>query len=233
MLLTDKYAPDGASLKVKARLVTKGYQDSAEGATLDSPTVRPEIIMMGLNIAASNNYNIDIFDVAGAFLESHMKRDWVTIRINAELARELLRRRPALVKGKLPDGTLIVRLVKALYGLKDAPRLWFETISGELREIGFQQSVSDQCLFFRLLPEGTHIILLHVDDMQSTGHSKSMNELRERLKKRFRKITENINPENINPDNFNCLCMTIKRDARRSVRRSLNPNTSARSSKDF
>ena len=37
----------------------------------------------------------------------------------------------------------IVRLNKALYGLKHAPRLWYKDIDGFLRSLGFTQSHAD------------------------------------------------------------------------------------------
>ena len=51
-----------------------------------------------------------------------------------------------------------------MYGLRDAPRLWFENLFQHLLspELGFTQSPYDQCLLFR----HDMIIIVYVDDMR-------------------------------------------------------------------
>ena len=39
-------------------------------------------------------------------------------------------------------------LIKPVYGLVDAPRLWWNLLTKALREIGMVQSQLDSCLFF-------------------------------------------------------------------------------------
>jgi len=57
---------------------------------------------------------------------------------------------------------IIVRLRKALYRLKHAPRLWHDNINAFLISLGFTQSVADPNLYFR--SDGIRIILI-VDDI--------------------------------------------------------------------
>lgn len=206
MLVTDKFAPDGTHLKVKARFVIKGFRDKNVSDTT-SPTVRSEIVMLVLNVAVSHNLDIDIFDVRAAFLEAELKRTNVLAHIDKDLADLLIERMPSLATGRLPDGSLIVRLKKALYGLKDAPRRWYETLKSFLLSIGFKVARHDQCLFMRRTPRGIHYVVTHVDDILSVGPRESMDMLRNALKKRFREVTENINPFE-----FHYLGMAVLRD---------------------
>jgi len=58
----------------------------------------------------------------------------------------------------------ILRLNKALYGLRQAPHLWHEAVDGFLISIGFVRSNVDQNLYIR--SDGV-LLLLYVDDSWS------------------------------------------------------------------
>ena len=69
MFIVDKFAPDGAHVKTKARFVTAGYQDRDPSvADSTAPTVSMEVVNTTLNIGASMNYRMDVYDVKAAFL---------------------------------------------------------------------------------------------------------------------------------------------------------------------
>jgi hypothetical protein len=46
------------------------------------------------------------------------------------------------------------RLIRSLYGLKRAPRLWYEKLSSHLRAMGLKQSSISPCLFVGTLIDG-------------------------------------------------------------------------------
>jgi hypothetical protein len=58
--------------------------------------------------------------------------------------------------------------VKALYGLKQAPRTWYAKMDEYLRKVGFQQSESDDTLYFRMQDKHMAILVLYVDDLVIT-----------------------------------------------------------------
>ena len=60
-------------------------------------------------------------------------------------------------------------LHRVLYGLKHAPRAWFDRFSSFLLTLGFFCSVADSSLFVRHSAQGIIIILLYVDDIVLTG----------------------------------------------------------------
>jgi hypothetical protein len=63
------------------------------------------------------------------------------------------------------DGTILVKLKKALYGLRQAPRVWFDTIRACLLHHDFQQSKLDDCYFWKNYPDEKSIdVSIHVDD---------------------------------------------------------------------
>ena len=65
--------------------------------------------------------------------------------------------------------SVVCRLKKSLYGLKEAPRAWNAKITHRLRKMGFAASKSDSSLFIRQGPDGPVCILLYVDDLVITG----------------------------------------------------------------
>lgn len=75
---------------------------------------------------------------------------------------------PGLIEG---DGSLVGRLNKALYDLKQAPRVWFHKLYCYLIEIGFSSAICDTSLFIKDTSTSTTIILVYVDDILITGNS--------------------------------------------------------------
>ena len=61
--------------------------------------------------------------------------------------------------------TYICRLKKALYGLKHAPRAWYERIDSYLMKLGFTRSNVDPNLYFKVDRESLLILVLYVDDL--------------------------------------------------------------------
>ena len=67
------------------------------------------------------------------------------------------------------SGSQVWRLRRALYGLKQTPRAWFEQFSSVVAQQGFTSSPHDTALFVRRSSTGITLILLYVDDMIITG----------------------------------------------------------------
>eukprot|EP00253_Pinus_taeda_P023784 PITA_23784 len=63
----------------------------------------------------------------------------------------------------------ICRLKKALYGLKEAPRAWYERIDSYLMKLGFTRSEADPNLYFKVEDDKPLILVLYVDDLFLIG----------------------------------------------------------------
>ena len=50
----------------------------------------------------------------------------------------------------LQNGTMIVKLKRALYGCVESARLWYEHISTSLKGLGFSNNPHDICVFNRV-----------------------------------------------------------------------------------
>jgi len=93
------------------------------------------------------------------------------------------------VNKHVPDHASIktVKLKKALYGLVNSPRLWFQSLTASLQEIGFNQTHSDPCLWTKSKDnEVVGAIAFFVDDCAVTAPASEINELKSALQRRYR-----------------------------------------------
>jgi hypothetical protein len=83
------------------------------------------------------------------------------------------------------------KLVKAIYGLKQAGRLWYQHLTDYLLKLGFTQSFGDQCLFYKHCTKGENgfddlcILSLYVDDIIVIA-TKSMQWIKDKLASQFK-----------------------------------------------
>ena len=72
--------------------------------------------------------------------------------------------------GLVPEGRRWRRVVKAVYGMNEAPRKWWLALCAAAKAIGFVTSLIDPCLLL-LLEEGVVVVALtiYVDDLICVG----------------------------------------------------------------
>nr|GFD44176.1 putative ribonuclease H-like domain-containing protein [Tanacetum cinerariifolium] len=59
----------------------------------------------------------------------------------------------------------VYKVVKALYGLHQAPRAWYETLANYLLKNGFQRGKIDQTLFIKNQKGDILLVQVYVDDL--------------------------------------------------------------------
>lgn len=64
---------------------------------------------------------------------------------------------------KIPDGHAL-RLIKSLYGTRQAARCWWKFLKGVLFDLGYTASLYDSSLYVLRGPAKKGIIWIHVDD---------------------------------------------------------------------
>jgi len=106
----------------KARACVLGNLDRAGNIETFAPVVSQSAVRLILTEAAADGDEVLPYDLDSAFL-------------NAELDRNVLCRLPPVWADS--HGNSVFKLKKALYGLKDAPRLWYKKYGGILRELGW------------------------------------------------------------------------------------------------
>ncbi|GJY68989.1 retrovirus-related pol polyprotein from transposon TNT 1-94 [Tanacetum coccineum] len=159
-LKLDEY---GGVLKNKARLVAKGYRQE-EGINFEesfAPVARIEAIRIFLAYAAHMNMVVFQMDVKTTFLNNILKEEVYVSQPKG------------FVNQDYPNH--VFRLKKALYGVKQAPRAWYDLLSKFLLGQKFVKGVVDPTLFTR--KEGNDLILYGLDqcdvvDIPMVGQSK-------------------------------------------------------------
>jgi len=73
------------------------------------------------------------------------------------------------IEGFVSNPSLVCRLKKSLYGLKQTPRAWYAKIDGFLLSLSFVQCKSDPNVYLKLIHGYLMIIVLYVDDLLITG----------------------------------------------------------------
>ncbi|CAI6001156.1 unnamed protein product [Closterium sp. NIES-65] len=146
--------PPGSPPVFKARYVARGFsqQQGVDYFQTFSPTPKMTTLRVLLHIAAQRDYELHSLDFSTAFLQG-------------SLHEEIWLRRPPGFTGTFPPGTQW-SLRRPVYGLRQAPREWHDTLRTTLAALGFAPSTADPSLFLRTdtsLPP--FYILVYVDDL--------------------------------------------------------------------
>ena len=172
-IFTNKTDENNNIIKHKARLVARGFKQ-IEGKDFNitySPTLNSESIRIILSIASKMKWKVFQLDIKAAYLNADLDK---TLYVN------------------IPEGDKnykkgFWKLNKALYGLRQAGRQWFLTISNFLIKNGFQQLSSEQCIFKKVKNNKLITLIgLYVDDMLICGSTSETNKIINKIKGRFK-----------------------------------------------
>jgi hypothetical protein len=154
-----KLKPDGSLDRYKARWVLRDFSQE-QGIDFDkmfSPVVKLATIRVVLSIALSLKWETRQLDVKNAFL-------------HGKLSEVIYSCQPTgFIDSTRPEH--VCRLNRSLYGLQQAPRVWYQHFATFITSIGFTCSRSDMSLFILQCAEGTTFLLLYVDDIVLTASS--------------------------------------------------------------
>jgi len=168
-----KYLSNGDFEKLKARLVAGGHmQDKglySESETA-SPTASLQSIYMVAGIAAQERRTVVTADIGGAYLNADMKKV-IHMRLDPKVAEVLAAMEPDYAKYISDDGSMVVTLMKALYGCVESAKLWYDNLSGKLLELGFVKNEKDQCVFNKVIDGNQCTIVIYVDSLIITCKS--------------------------------------------------------------
>ncbi|KAJ9540861.1 hypothetical protein OSB04_027367 [Centaurea solstitialis] len=165
----------GIVIKNKARLVAQGYTQE-EGIDYDdvfAPVARIEAIRLFLAFASYKGFKVYQMDVKSAFL-------YGTIDEEVYVCQP-----PGFEDPKYPDR--VCKLRKALYGLHQAPRAWYDTLSSYLLENKFERGVIDKTLFIKRTKTDMLLVQIYVDDIIFGSTKEDMcKEFEELMHKKFK-----------------------------------------------
>jgi hypothetical protein len=169
MFLKEKYLPNGEFDKLKSRLVGGGNDQDlnlySESST-SSPTISTMSALVIATIAAKESRHVAIIDIPGAYLQTELPTDSPPIHMHLDptMTSFLIKIDPSFQKYVRPNGSSIVQLTRALYGLVESAKLWYNNVSATLINNGFIPNPHDNCVFNKQYNGNQITIGIHVDD---------------------------------------------------------------------
>ena len=197
MFYKDKYDAMGEFEKLKARIVANDTNpDMTVYVDKSSPTVSLTAVMTIISIAARERRYVKVVDIAGAYLNALIRNKTILMFIEPELAKILVSLDKKYRSFLRKDGSLIVKLKKALYGCVESAKLWYDHLTTGLKEIGFVQNLLDGCVFNRVNKNNKQCtICLYVDDLLITSEdSDDINSVIDYLNKTYKTISVKEGP---------------------------------------
>ncbi|CAI7786495.1 unnamed protein product [Closterium sp. NIES-54] len=166
--------PPGSPSAFKVRYVARGFsqQQGVDFFQTFSPTPKMTTLWVLLHVAARRDYELHSLDFSTAFLQG-------------SLHVEIWLRRPPSFTGSFPPSTQW-SLRRPVYGLRQTPREWHDTLTTTLAALGFAPSTADPSLFLRTdttLPP--FYVLVYVDDLVfATTDTEAFAHVKSELQKR-------------------------------------------------
>ncbi|CAI7731471.1 unnamed protein product [Closterium sp. NIES-53] len=166
--------PPGSPPAFKARYVARGFgqRQGVDFFQTFSPTPKMTTLRVLQHVPAQRDYELHSLDFSTAFLQG-------------SLHEEIWLRRPPGFTESFPTGTQW-SLRRPVYGLRQAPRKWHDTLRMTLASLGFAPSTADPSLFLRTdatLP--SFYILVYVDDLVfATADTEALALVKSELQKR-------------------------------------------------
>nr|GFA24703.1 retrovirus-related Pol polyprotein from transposon TNT 1-94 [Tanacetum cinerariifolium] len=152
-LWKNKRDEESTIIRNKSRLVAKGYAKK-EGVDFEesfAPVARLEAVQLFIAYAAYKSFTAYQMDVKTSFLYGSLKEE---VYVNQP---------DGFVDPYHPDK--VYRLKKALYGIKQAPRAWYDELSNFLVSKGFSKGSIDPTLFITKHGEDILLVQIYVDDI--------------------------------------------------------------------
>lgn len=145
---------NGSVVRYKARLVVKGYKQrkDIDYQEVFSPVIRYTSLRYLVGLTAKYNLKINQMDAITAFLQGDIEEEIYMIQ-------------PPLYE---KEGNKVCRLIKSIYGLKQASRQWNKKLNKALLDIGLMRCKVDPCIYY--LPNEMFFIAVYVDDLLCFYH---------------------------------------------------------------
>ncbi|CAI7794967.1 unnamed protein product, partial [Closterium sp. NIES-54] len=166
--------PPGSPHAFKARYVARGFsqRQGVDYFQTFYPTPKMTTLWVLLRVAAQHDYELHSQDFSTSFLQG-------------SLHEEIWLRRPPGFTGSFP-ASIQRSLRRPIYGLRQAPREWHDTLRTTAAAMGFTPSTADPSLFLRTdtsLPP--FYILVYVDDLVfATADTEALTLVKPELQKR-------------------------------------------------
>ena len=166
-------------VKVRGRWVGGGHQQQRDQVLAErvAPTARGTTHSILMAIAAFEGRQLLVGDIPSAYLQAdHVPANGRPVHIIAD------RYTTSLITEAMPEyksyvrtnGTMILKVVKAMYGLVESAWLWYKELERHLTGLGYTVSSSDRGLFYKKIFKNgrciaSNVASVHVDDIISAA----------------------------------------------------------------
>jgi hypothetical protein len=148
-----KHATHGSVEIFKERLVAKGFTQK-EGINYEetfSHVATYTSIRTIIALALVLGWKLHQIDVKTTFLNGKIEQEAFVEQLDCFLLHN--------------KRTHVCKISKALYGLKKAPKFWYDMIDGFIKSLGFHKSDVDANMHFKLRGNQPIILIMCVDDL--------------------------------------------------------------------
>lgn len=150
-------------VQYRARLVAKGFTQKygLDYCETFSPVVRHSTLRLLFAISVKLGLDITQLDVKTAYLNGHLKEEIYMCAPEGFVSE---------MSGK------ILKLKKAVYGLKQSALAWYERIRDVLCKNNYKNCTQEPCIFTKMCNDVKIIIAVYVDDFLIFSNSKNETE---------------------------------------------------------
>ena len=164
----------------KARLIVQGFSqrpvidyEETYSPVLDIITFRYLI-----NSVVSEKRNMQVMDMVTAYLYGDLDTEmYMKVPEGLPLTGS---------NSSRPRSTLLIRLRRSLYGLKQSGRMWYNRLSEYLTSQGYVNNELCPCVFIKKSDFGFTIVAVYVDDMNLIRTPAELEEIAAHLKSEFK-----------------------------------------------
>lgn len=164
-IFTIKRDEHGNITRFKTHHVLQGFT-MVQGRDFEkttSPTACAESWQILLHLAAAMGWDATQIDIKTAFLNGVLLKE-----------EQIHMQQPKGFK-KRGKKDWVCKLVRLLYGMKQAGCIWNRTLDDAMKRLGFNQLSCEACIYYQKSDQGTVITGVHVDDFLAIVSSKSTN----------------------------------------------------------
>ena len=151
----------------KARIVVKGYaqREGVDYFKTFAPVLGYQSVRVHFGIVASEDLEMEAMDVSTAFLNAKLDEDvYITLPPGIDGIK-------GTVSEKEEKSTQVYKLLKSLYGIKQAPHDWNQEINKTIVGLGYTRLTSDTCMYVKMSKTNRPITIpLFVDDLFPSFH---------------------------------------------------------------
>ena len=157
--------------RIKARGCADGRKQRIHTTKQEasSPTVAIESLLLTCVIDAEEHRDVAVVDIPGAFMQVDMD-ELVFMRLDGKMAEIMVRIDPDLyskfVVEERGKKVIYVELKKALYGTLRAALLFWQRLTAQFKEWGFEVNPYDWCVVNKTIGGKQCTIVWHVDDLK-------------------------------------------------------------------